>query len=58
VFKEEEKKERRKENLVVGREEQGRQINREKGSWTTQQAGKAANEHFGSPRGKEGKTGW
>jgi hypothetical protein len=53
VVKEAEKKERRKEKIVVGREDQGREINREKGSWTTQQAGKAANEHFGAPRGKK-----
>jgi GH18 family chitinase len=55
------KRKRRSEvrkKLVVGREDQGRQINKEDGSWTTQQAEKSTNGCFGAPRGKEGKTGW
>jgi hypothetical protein len=58
VVKEAEKKERSKGKLVVEREDQGRQINKEDGSWTTQQVEKDINECFGAPHGKEGKTGW
>jgi hypothetical protein len=55
VVKEAEKKERSKGKLVIEREDQGRQINKEDGSWTTQQAEKDTNECFGAPRGKEGR---
>jgi hypothetical protein len=33
-----------REKLVVGREDRGRQINKEDGSWTTQQVEKSTNE--------------
>jgi len=46
------KKKRRsevKEKIVIVREDQGRQIKKEDGSWTTQQAEKSANGCFGEP---------
>jgi hypothetical protein len=58
VVKEAEKKERSKEKRVVEREDQGRQINKEDGSWTTQQEEEDTNGCFGAPRRKEGRTGW
>jgi hypothetical protein len=58
VIKEAEKKERSKGKRVIGREDRGRQINKEDGSWTTQKMEKATNGCFGAPRGEEGKTGW
>jgi hypothetical protein len=47
-----------KEKQVVEREDQGRQRNKEDGSWTTQQVEEDTNGCFGAPRGKEGRTGW
>ena len=55
------KKKRKKEvreNLVVGREDQGRQISKEDGSWKTQQVEKYTNGCFGALRGKGVRTGW
>jgi hypothetical protein len=52
VVKEAEKKEKRKEKIVVGREYQGRQRNKEYGSWKTPQVEEDINECFGAPRGK------
>jgi len=52
------KKEKKKEKLVVGREDRGRQRSKEDRSRTTQLVEKDINMCFGAPRGKEGKTGW
>jgi hypothetical protein len=41
-----------KEKLSVGREDRGRQRNKEEGSWTTQQEEKDINECFGAPHRK------
>jgi hypothetical protein len=58
VAKRVEKTERSKRKQAVGQEYRGRQIKKEDGSWTNQQAEKATNGCFGAPRKKEGKTGW
>jgi hypothetical protein len=58
VTKREEKMEGSKRKQVVGWREKGRQINKEDGSWMTQQAKKDTNRCFGAPRKKEGKIGW
>jgi hypothetical protein len=58
VVKEVENKERSKGKLCIGREYQGRQIIKEYGLWTNQQAEKAISECFGAPHGKEGKASW
>jgi hypothetical protein len=49
--------EKRKKNLVIGREDRGRQSSKEDGLWTTQQVEKDINKCFVSPHGKEGSTG-
>jgi hypothetical protein len=46
------KEEKKKENLVVGREYRGRQISKENGSWTIQKEKEDINECFGEPHGK------
>jgi len=38
--------------LSVGREDRGRQRNKEEGSWTTQQEEKDIKNFFGEPHGK------
>jgi hypothetical protein len=58
VVKEEETKERSKRKKVVEREDRGRQINKEDGLWTTQEAKKSKGICFGAPHREEGKTGW
>jgi hypothetical protein len=58
VVKEAEKKERSKGKQVVEQEDQGRQIIKEDGLCTTQQAEKDIKECFGAPCGKEERTGW
>jgi hypothetical protein len=58
VVKEAEKKERSKGKQVVGREDLGRQRNKEDESWTGQQEEEDTNRCFGAPRRKEGRTGW
>jgi hypothetical protein len=58
VTKREEKTERSKRKKVIGWGDRGRQINKEYGSWMTQQVEKATNGCFGAPRKQEGKTGW
>jgi hypothetical protein len=45
-----------REKLSVGREYQGRQINKEDGSWTTQQVEKATNEMLWSTSWKRRKN--
>ena len=47
-----------KRKQFVGWGDQGRQINKEDGSWITYQEEKSIDGCFGAPRGKEGKIGW
>jgi hypothetical protein len=53
VRKRKEKTERIKRKKVVRQGYIGRQINKEDGSWTTQQAKKAIGRCFGAPHGKK-----
>jgi hypothetical protein len=56
VVKEAENMERSPRVKSIGGGDRGRQINKDSGSWTTQQAKKSTGRCFGEPRGKEGKT--
>jgi hypothetical protein len=58
VRKREEKMEQSKRNKSIGRGDQGWQIDKEEGSWTTQQAKEDVNRCFEAPCMKEGKIGW
>jgi hypothetical protein len=46
-----------KKQKFIGREDRGEHINKEDGSWTTQQVEKATNGCFGAAHGKHGNTG-
>jgi hypothetical protein len=50
--------ERSPREQAIRRGDRGRNINKEDGSWTTQQEEKATDRCFGAPRRKEGKKGW